>query len=207
MADDRRPLFRWRSVVNDSDLPPVIRHVLMVLSIYMNTEGVDDAHPGSARLARETGLHLNTVKRSLREAVKQGYLLIEKKGGAPVGGKRFATEYVGAVPGSGRADRYFTDAGLTSTGTSGVRDRYHRSARPVPEESPISSVISSENSGGVASKSPAGCVRCHGTGSFWDGMKQHACAHTLDERPTPPPWIVDGTSRDEWLNRSSNESV
>ena len=186
MAEQQRtrtiaPLFTWRSAIAESDLKPVVRHVLLALSLYMNEMG-GSAYPGSTRLARNTGLHLETVKESLREAVKLGWIRVEHQGGSPQGGKRLASEYSACVPGGNPVDIYRKS---TTTGSPQSSDRKSSVVLPEAHDFPISSVITSENSRGFA---PKNCVRCHGEGSFWDGQKQRICdQHTFNDEPSAPP--------------------
>src|SRR5882762_7021080 len=122
MADDNRPpdkrtiapLFTWRSAISESCLKPVERHCLLALSLYMNERG-GSAYPGSSRLAHDTGYHIDTVKRALSVATGAGWLRVVRKGGAPPGGQRHATEYVAHTPVLD-SDRGHTDPQSGSTG-------------------------------------------------------------------------------------------
>lgn len=210
MEDSTRslaPLFTWRSAICESGLKPTTRHVLLALSLYMNQRG-GSAYPGSARLAHDTGLHLGTVKTALQDAVTEGYLAVLKRGGSPVGGKRLATEYAACAPGHGPTDRVWTDRGQTTTGSSDSADRVSSVQLPVVQDYPISSLNSSENSGGCA-QVPSACVRCHGALSFWDGQKQRECdPHVFnDDEKTTPPWIEQGLSYRDWAKNQPPESA
>lgn len=191
------PLYTWRSSIIASDLTPVVRHVLLTLSLYMNEVG-GSAYPGSARLAKNTGLHQTTVKRALGDAVRNGYLLIVSRGGAPLGGKRLATEYKASSPDHQLPDWGSTDRGHTTTGSGGVTDRGSTVHAPVAQGDPISSLNSPMNLGGSA---PKDCLRCQGRGSYWDGMTQRTCdPHLIETEPAaPPPWLALGITREEWL--------
>lgn len=98
------PLFSWRSAIAESDLPPVTRHVALALSLYMNERG-GSAFPGRTRLARDTGLHADTVKRALRNLRDAGYIEVVHEGGSDVGGRRRAAEYRAVSPETSQGDR------------------------------------------------------------------------------------------------------
>ncbi len=70
------PLFSWRSAICDSGLEPTTRHVALTLSLHMNERG-GSCFPSQATLARETGLHDETVRLHLRRLREAGYLLVE----------------------------------------------------------------------------------------------------------------------------------
>lgn len=126
------PLFTWRSAIAESDLPPTTRHVLLTLSTYMNERG-GSAYPGSTRLARDSGLHVDTVKEHLRRARDAGWLNVVAPGGSIAGGVRLATEYVAALPGV-EDPRYPRDRG------SSPDDRGFSPSRPGVQDPPITSV-------------------------------------------------------------------
>ena len=129
------PLLTWRSAIADSDLTPTQRHVCLAISLYMNEKG-GSAFPGSARLAHDTGLHIDTVKSALRSIVKSDWLRVVKKGGTPVGGVRFATVYAANLP-------VDNDRGSYATGGLEWHDRGSSLADPGVEDAPISSLNSS----------------------------------------------------------------
>jgi hypothetical protein len=62
---DFKPLFTWRSAIQQSHLPPTVRHVALALSLHMNEMG-GSCFPSVATLAEETGRHTETVSDSLR---------------------------------------------------------------------------------------------------------------------------------------------
>ena len=99
----RSVVFDWRRSICDSTLPPTARHVALTMSIYMNESG-GSAFPGGARLARETGLALRTVRVQLAILTDSGWLVVKFRGGSPVGGIRKATEYAAAIPLTGAGD-------------------------------------------------------------------------------------------------------
>lgn len=203
MADEHptrtiAPLFTWRSAIGESALPPTCRHVLLALSLYMNEKG-GSAYPGSSRLAHDTGLNQRTVKDWLSHAEKNGWIVVARRGGTAKGGKRLASEYVAHIPGHITVDNY-----RVSTTTGGPDDMHRWSSPPPPvvQDHPITSVITPENSRGSA---PKDCIRCHGDGSYWDGMKQRECDHTFndDAEAVPPPWVAAGLSFADWSKRAS----
>lgn len=165
------PLFTWRSAIAESDLPPTTRHVLLTLSTYMNERG-GSAYPGSARLAKDSGLHADTVKHHLREAVRLDWIRVVTQGGSVAGGKRLAAEYVASVPGV-EDPRYSDDRGSCSD------DRGSRTARPGADDPPITSVNTPENS---RAADPS-CIRCHGDGHFYSGAGFDRGCPCVDTRP------------------------
>ena len=96
------PLFTWRAAICDSDLRPVVRHVLFALSLYMSERG-DSAFPGASRLAHDTGLAKRTVLGALGVAEAAGWLEVKRRGGSHRGGQRLATEYSANIPTGDRA--------------------------------------------------------------------------------------------------------
>lgn len=140
------PLFTWRSAIAESDLAPTTRHVLLTLSTYMNERG-GSAYPGAARLAKDSGLHIDTVKDHLRKADVAGWLKVVMPGGSIAGGKRLATEYVASVPGV-EDPRYPDDRGSCSD------DRGSSPVRPGVQDPPITSLITPENSRRVSVSAP-----------------------------------------------------
>ena len=97
MSDRLSPLFTWRAVVKDSDLPPIAKLVAFVLSLHMNEAG-GSAFPGVERLSRETSLARRTVTHWRAVLVELGFLNLVQRGGSPRGGKRLASEYKAATP-------------------------------------------------------------------------------------------------------------
>lgn len=98
MADTQlSPLFTWRSILAGSrTLPANARLVGLVLSLHMNETG-GSCHPGTTRLAQETGLSLRSVKAHLKILQEQGYLVVVERGGLRGEHKR-ANGYMPAVP-------------------------------------------------------------------------------------------------------------
>lgn len=166
------PLFTWRSAIADSSLTATERHCLLALSLYMNERG-GSAYPGSARLAHDTGYHVDTVKRALSAAANTGWLVIVKKGGSPHGGIRHATEYVAHTP-------VDNDWGSTITGGPDAPDRGSCVVRPGVQDLPITSLNTSENSREVFQ-----------TDREWA------------EDASPPPWVAQGLSYRAWSDAGS----
>lgn len=157
-----KPLFDWRSAVCDSDLTPTERHVLLALSLYMNQRG-GSAFPGSARLAHDTGLHVQTVKKALQSATAKGWLKVRTKGGSDRGGQRLATVYEAALP-------VDIDWESRTTGSPECADWESSLAGLVVQDYPISKDNSPKNSRAAtqnAKKADPDCWECHGTGTAY----------------------------------------
>lgn len=147
MSGTLKPLFTWRSAIAESDLPPTTRHVAVALSLYMSERG-DSAHPGPARLAADTGLHLSTVKEKLAELERLGWLRCIARGGRR-GEQRRANEYVASFPDPPlfeAAPVAIGDPSPCTTGGAEPGDPSPSPRRPVAQGDPISSENSSENS-------------------------------------------------------------
>lgn len=95
MATVKR-LFSWRASIMESDLSAPTKLVALALATYMSDRG-DQCHPGPTRLARDTSLHVSTVKERLKELERAGWLTCVRRGGIK-GQTRFANEYVATVP-------------------------------------------------------------------------------------------------------------
>lgn len=80
----------------ESDLSAPTKLVALALATYMSDRG-DQCHPGPTRLARDTSLHVSTVKERLKELERAGWLTCARRGGLK-GETRFANEYVATVP-------------------------------------------------------------------------------------------------------------
>lgn len=107
-----RPLFTWRSALCESDLPATTRHVALTLSLHMNERG-GSAFPSQETLARETGLHTDTVKKQLRVLVDLGWLT---KAVSRLGRHRGTrVEYHATVP-EGIVNTGAENTGIKSTG-------------------------------------------------------------------------------------------
>jgi hypothetical protein len=87
----RNTVIAWRDAVVASDLPASSRLVLLVLSTHMNAAG-GSCHPGTRRLAQESGLSRNTVLDALKACIDDGWLEVE-----PGIGRR-TNAYTAALP-------------------------------------------------------------------------------------------------------------
>lgn len=90
------PKFNWQTAVASSDLSPTTRHVAWAVSMYVN-HMTNTAWPGATRLARDTGLHISTVRERLAELVEKGWLVKEVQGGH-VDGRPVANTYSLSTP-------------------------------------------------------------------------------------------------------------
>lgn len=124
------PLFTWRSAICESDLSPVVRHVALTLSLYMNERG-GSAHPGAARLANETGLHISTVRQALSTLVAGEWLALVAQGGQR-GERRIANAYEARVP------VVLADPSSSPTRRAEQTDPSSSPRRPVVQDDPIS---------------------------------------------------------------------
>lgn len=147
MSEKLAPLFTWRSALAESDLGPTTRHVALALSLYMNERG-GSAYPGPALLARDTGLHLSTVKEKLAELEVKGWLTCIARGGMK-GEARRANEYRAAVPPVALGDPSFWGTGGPEGGDPSPSPR-----RPVAQDDPNSPENSPENSGAAPDGAP-----------------------------------------------------
>lgn len=93
MSDRLRPgVYTWRAALTESGLPPVTRHVGLVLSLYMSEKG-DSAFPGTKRMVADTGLSDRTVRDHLGRLVDAGWLVLVEQGGG-----RRANSYRAVIP-------------------------------------------------------------------------------------------------------------
>jgi hypothetical protein len=76
----RSRLFSWRSVIVGSTLLPSVRHVALTLSLLMNDQG-GSCRPSLVTVARETGLHKETVTRAIQDLEASGFLAVDRGGG------------------------------------------------------------------------------------------------------------------------------
>ncbi len=158
-----KPLFTWRSALCDSDMPPVTRHVALSLSLYMSERG-DSAFPGAERLAHDTGHHVSTVRRALKDLVAEGWLELVEAGGMK-GEKRHANVYRATVP------LAHNDPLPFATGSPPLATPSTRLADPSPTATPSLQELTTNSSGGGpderVAKLVAGFVddyrlECHG---------------------------------------------
>lgn len=94
--DSLAPKFGWQDAIAESDLSPTTRHVAWAVSMYVNSK-TSTAWPGANRLARDTGLHVSTVRERLSELVEKGWLERKIQGGK-VGEERTANVYALSTP-------------------------------------------------------------------------------------------------------------
>jgi len=73
------PFFSWRSAFMDADLAAPTKHVLHVISTYMNSHG-QGAFPTIETIAKKSGLSVRTVKNHIPLAISSGWLAKSKHG-------------------------------------------------------------------------------------------------------------------------------
>ena len=105
----------------DCPLAPTVRFVGLARSLYMDAGG-KNCRVGAARIAKDTGLHLSTVKRADKELADTGWLDITSPGGSVRGGTRMTTVYRAQIPPTGSTQRPVAE-----------KDRYSSAPRPVAE--------------------------------------------------------------------------
>lgn len=96
-------VFDWRDLIRrpppGRELKPTERLVALVLSFYMDQHTLENARPGTARLAAETGLSSRTVKAAMRSLIDSGWVAQTRKGGTRKGGtEKLASTYKGILP-------------------------------------------------------------------------------------------------------------
>lgn len=129
-----RAVDEWiRAVLSPtSRLSPTARLVAVALSRYMDFTTLDDAFPGPARLASDTGLHHRTVQRHLASLTKAGWLQQTVLGGTTASGEQFASTYRGTYP---RRDA--TDPPADDPAPHGTRSTTPRSSATPPSHDPV----------------------------------------------------------------------
>lgn len=137
------PLYDWTSAIADSDLTPTQRHVALTFALHLNKR-TRSAYPGASLLARETGLHLVTVKRALLDLEQLGWLVCRERGGAKKGGKRMATVWVATIPTGSRGHRV-----SETTGSPVFTDRESCARGPVAQDYPNYQENHLDNSAGA----------------------------------------------------------
>ena len=144
----------WRLAIREAgkhELTAVEKAVAMDISFFMDWRTGQRAHPGSARLARETGLHVRTVQSALESLVAKGWLVVTQKGRLPKKGeKRVASKYAATYPtghprlrvedSQSEGVEPVDDASTTSPESSDYESWLHRLR---VQDSPISSNTSS----------------------------------------------------------------
>lgn len=193
MTDHLSPLFSWRSAITDSGLSPTTRLVALVLSLHMNERG-GSCYPSQATLARESGLHEDTVKDHLRQLREAGWLTA-----VPCQGK--TTRYTGVLP-TGFSP-LSTTGGSTTPGSrtpGGAEPPPPRGPRPPRggvQDPPEDDRRTTEgrqppqpprSAGGRPNPS---CVWCEGTGWMTDDEGENAkpcgCSRAPDRKRTAEP--------------------
>lgn len=91
---------RYREAVWRSDLSASLKLAALAMCEFMDHTTLDDARPGTALIARRTGLSQSTVKRCLRSLVAAGWLIQTQRGGS-AGGRKLASIYRGSIPKTG----------------------------------------------------------------------------------------------------------
>lgn len=71
--------FTWRTAILRSELPPLCKYTLLVLSCHMNEVG-GSCFPTITQLSDESGMDRKTVIKSIRQAVERGWLEVRKAG-------------------------------------------------------------------------------------------------------------------------------
>ncbi len=173
LGQSRAPLFAWRAAIGESSLSPATRHVLLQLSLYMDDQGAG-AFPGAARLARETGLHVSTVREYLGDAVAGCWLELVRRGGTLPGGRRVANSYRASFPrgwGQAAAPAGDNDDPPPATGRLSRADPSPQPRLPLAPPDTNSSL----NSPRISPSAPlaeAGdnCVCCRGSGEVWNAV-------------------------------------
>lgn len=84
-------VWQWRDAVADSDICASYKHVLLILSFPMNSEG-ENAWPSIETLCRRTSLSRPTVIRYLTQARQDGWLKRRSRG------KHMSFEYTATFP-------------------------------------------------------------------------------------------------------------
>jgi helix-turn-helix protein len=98
---------------------------LFALATYMNGDG-GSAHPGVARLARDTGLCVRTVRGHLSQARRDGWLTVESN---LFGGRGKATVYRAAIPETRQPAAGFEPQKAATSDTKGGNQR-HKTRQP-----------------------------------------------------------------------------
>lgn len=141
-----KAMFTWRSAICESDLPSSARHVAITLTLYMN-ERTGTAHPGTARLARDTGLSERHVWRCLQLLIDAGWVNLVQQGGVK-GEQRIANVYALSIPDPCLPVMGDTESRVTSeTRTGDIHD-----TNPCP--SVIPTLLNSKNNSGAPPAPP-----------------------------------------------------
>lgn len=71
-------IWSWRQLMLESDLPATTKHVLMVLSTFINDHG-ESCFPSQARLSRLTSLTERAIIKHLKFAAESGWIATSKR--------------------------------------------------------------------------------------------------------------------------------
>lgn len=96
-----RFLFAWRHAVSSAEGPQLAsdRHVALVLSLYMGSDGLG-AWPSQQTLMVRTGLVIRTIRPALKRLLAEGWLTRQaRKGPRGIRAPRWGFEYRARLPG------------------------------------------------------------------------------------------------------------
>jgi Helix-turn-helix domain len=160
---------RWVAAVRDSDLPSTAKLVAWALGSFMNAEG--ECYPKRETIARAAGLHPTTVKRTLSELARRGW--VSRCQG---GGRGHPSDFRAEIPGV--HDTPLSANGERRTQKRGAEDSETGSARrPRSHEEVTKEEAASSEPGGSP---PPWVVE----GVSW---QDYAAAHRRsDDTPTDP---------------------
>ena len=77
MPDPANPLHRWQWAADLDDLSPGAKAVLLNLAL---RDGESHAHPGNAKLARESSISTRSVVRALAELTRKKHVALVEEG-------------------------------------------------------------------------------------------------------------------------------
>lgn len=167
-------LFRWRdALAAHGPDEPAVHLVALRLSTYMDDDG-SNAYPGATRLARETRLHVSTVRRHLRTLVAAGWLEQTETGGQR-GEARRANAYQAAIP-------------------NPSHDATHHTVRPIAPDAPTPSTVRADPSHDATpplhdlstTSPPAGDLDAvDEDGWVWEALDSYAQRITKQRRDNP----------------------
>ena len=82
-------LLAYQHQVNQSSLPPIVKHVAFVLSTFADKFHLNHCYPNFRQLAKLTGYSLGTISKAIRQLEQAGMVLVERCSGFRKGWKRF----------------------------------------------------------------------------------------------------------------------
>jgi len=194
-------VFEWRDAIRrpapGHELKPTERLVAFVLSFYMDKDSLEDARPGPARLASETGLAPRTVKSALAALERAGWTVQTTKGGTRKGGSaKVASTYKGVLLTSDERAPVQEEHGSTRAGNARVPvqettdtragdahhlvpDLAHTSGGSVPDLVELASTLCSQPSDPCARRGEvmvklARFQRSHGGDAVLEALEQFA---------------------------------